>query len=75
MQDILTPQELRAFRERWHIAQLLDQGNMSYREIAKQTGASVTTIGRVARFLREEPHQGYRMVIDRMNKTELKKTG
>lgn len=63
--DLCTPAELRALSERWHVAKLLDKGEMSYREINARTGVSTTTIGRVARFLNEEPHQGYRVVLDR----------
>ena len=63
--DLCTPAELRALSERWHVAKLLDKGEMSYRDINAQTGVSTTTVGRVARFLNEEPHQGYRAVLDR----------
>ena len=63
--DLCTPAELRALSERWHVAKLLDRGGLSYREINAQTGVSTTTIGRVARFLNEEPHQGYRVILDR----------
>jgi len=31
--DLCTPAELRALSERWHVAQLLDKGELSYREI------------------------------------------
>jgi TrpR-related protein YerC/YecD len=75
LRDLLTPRELREFQSRWEAAQLLNQGNQSYRQIAEKTGMSVTTIGRVARFLNDEPHQGYRIVLDRMttkNKSEKK---
>jgi len=64
--DLCTPAELRALAERWHVAQMLDAGEKSYREINALTGVSTTTIGRVARFLKDEPHQGYRTVLDRM---------
>jgi len=64
--DLCTPAELRALSERWHVAKLLDKGGMSYREINAKTGVSTTTIGRVARFLNEEPHQGYRAILDRI---------
>lgn len=66
LRDLATPAELEAFAERWRIAKLLDDGGYSYREIAAETGASTTTIGRVARFLRDEAHQGYRLVLDRL---------
>ena len=66
LKDLATPAELEAFGERWRIARMLDAGEHSYREIAAETGASTTTIGRVARFLKEENHQGYRLVLDRL---------
>jgi TrpR-related protein YerC/YecD len=65
--DLCTPAELRAFTERWAVARLLDQGGKSYREIAVEAHASPTTVVRVARFLKEMPHQGYRLVLDRQN--------
>lgn len=64
--DLCTPAELRALSERWHVAKLLNEGELSYREINARTGVSTTTIGRVARFLNEEPHQGYRTALDRL---------
>lgn len=67
--DLCTPAELRALSERWHVAQLLDEGGLSYRDINAQTGVSTTTIGRVARFLKDEPHGGYRKVLDTMKAT------
>jgi len=73
LSDLLTPAEIDAFAERWRIAQLLDEGALSYREIAAETGASTTTVARVARFLKEEPHPGYRMMIDRLRKLRVKR--
>ena len=64
--DLCTPAELRALSERWHVAKLLETTDLSYRDINAKTGVSTTTIGRVARFLREEPHGGYRSVLKRM---------
>jgi TrpR-related protein YerC/YecD len=66
LEDLCTPAELRAFAERWRVARLLDRGGLSYREIADQAKASTTTVVRVARFLKEMPHQGYRLVLDRL---------
>ncbi len=66
LDDLCTPSELRAFAERFKVARLLDEGQLSYRDISEKTGASTTTVTRVARFLREMPHQGYRLVLDRM---------
>lgn len=64
--DLCTPAELRALSERWQVARLLDGTDLSYRDISAKTGVSTTTIGRVARFLKDEPHQGYRIVLDRL---------
>ena len=66
LSDLCTPAEVRAFAERWEVARLLDAGGKSYREIAAEAQASPTTVVRVARFLKEMPHQGYRLVLDRM---------
>ncbi len=71
LSDLCTPSEIRAFAERFKVARLLDEGQLSYRDIAMRTGASTTTVTRVARFLREMPHQGYRLVLDRMNEKKV----
>ncbi|CAL1690908.1 hypothetical protein MMB232_01042 [Brevundimonas subvibrioides] len=70
LSDLCTPAELRAFAERWAVARLLDQKSKSYREIAIEAGASPTTVVRVARFLREMQHQGYRLVLDRLSRKD-----
>jgi TrpR-related protein YerC/YecD len=62
--DLCTPAEIRTLAERWHVARLLDGSDLSYRDIHDATGVSTTTIVRVARFLRQEPHKGYRRAID-----------
>lgn len=66
MADLCTPAELRAFAERWQVARLLDGGGKSYREIAAEAQASPTTVVRVARYLKDMPHQGYRLALDRL---------
>lgn len=48
--DLCTPAELQALKDRWLVAELLDSG-LPYRQIHDRTGVSVTTIGRVARYL------------------------
>jgi TrpR-related protein YerC/YecD len=48
--DLCTPAELQALVDRWQVVQLL-QRDLPYRRIHDLTGVSVTTIGRVARFL------------------------
>lgn len=70
--DITTPAELKALSERWHVARLLDGGALSYREIHDETGVSTTTITRVARFLGQEPNQGYRLVLDRLGQNRVR---
>ena len=62
--DLCTPAEMRALAERWRVAKMLDDGQMSYREISAETGVSTTTIGRVSRFLKDEPHGGYRRLLE-----------
>lgn len=62
--DLCTPAELRALVERWRVAQMLAEGEKSYRDIRAETGVSTTTIGRVARFLKDEPHGGYRLLLE-----------
>lgn len=66
--DLCTPAEIQAMSERLMIAKLLFQEELSYREISEKTGASTTTIGRVARFLRDENYGGYDLVIRRTEK-------
>lgn len=70
--DLCTPAEIRILAERWHVARLLDGTGLSYREIHEATGVSTTTIVRVARFLKQERHQGYRTVIDRVEGTNVR---
>lgn len=62
--DLCTPAEIRSLAERWHVARLLNDSALSYRDIQEATGVSTTTVVRVARFLRQEPHQGYRRALD-----------
>ncbi len=63
--DLCTPAEVHTLAERWHVAQLLDAGDLTYREIHEATGVSTTTIVRVARFLKQEENLGYRALLDR----------
>lgn len=64
MKDLCTPQELKNLAERWLVCKFLYEGKLSYREIKKKTGASLATITRVARFLKDEPHRGYKVVLE-----------
>ena len=62
--DLCTPAELQALADRWSVVGLLQEGR-SYRDIARQTGVSVTTIGRVARYL-EAGNGGYVLAARRL---------
>ena len=62
--DLCTPAELQALADRWTVVGLLQAG-MPYREISKQTGVSVTTIGRVARCL-GAGNGGYELAANRL---------
>jgi len=69
--DLCTPAEVRTLAERWHVARLLETSELSYRDIHEATGVSTTTIVRVARFLRQEPHQAYRMAMQRIGENDV----
>lgn len=64
--DLCTPAELQALVDRWQVVELLEQG-LPYRKIHDMTGVSVTTIGRVARFL-TDGFGGYETAIRRTGK-------
>lgn len=70
IEDLCTPAEIEAMVDRWRVAQLLDKG-LSYRHIRDLTEVSVTTIGRVARYM-ERGEGGYRVALDSL-KTKGKK--
>lgn len=61
LRDVATLSELQALSERLEVARLLGRG-LSYRQVAAQTGASTTTVTRVAHFL-ENGEGGYRRVL------------
>lgn len=61
--DLCTPAELQALVDRWQVVEYLEKG-LPYRKIHDLTGVSVTTIGRVARFL-SDGFGGYRTAIER----------
>jgi len=62
LRDLCTPAELEALIDRWRVVPYLLRG-MAYREIHDRTAVSVTTIGRVARFL-SQGNGGYQAAID-----------
>lgn len=61
--DLCTLEEIEEMSERWLIARLLNK-NISYREIARKTGISTTTISRVAHWL-NHGEGGYKLVLKR----------
>ena len=71
--DLCTPAERQALVDRWMVVEPLMTGE-SYREISQKTGVSVTTIGRVARFL-TQGSGGYQRVFNRLKKSNGSKTG
>lgn len=73
LRDIGTLSELQAWSERLEVARLLGKG-LSYRQIAKETGASTTTVTRVAHFL-ENGEGGYRRFLRVHRHHRLKKNG
>jgi TrpR-related protein YerC/YecD len=64
-EDLCTPAELEALIDRWTVVAYLEEG-LPYRKIHELTGVSVTTIGRVARFL-SRGNGGYRTVLERLS--------
>ena len=70
--ELCTPKEIKDMKERFHVASLLMKGNLSYREIQNKTKVSLTTITRVARFLTQEPYQGYKLVLGKQNENNKK---
>jgi len=61
LRDIGTLSELQAWSERLEVAKQLARG-LSYRRVAQNTGASTTTVTRVARFI-ENGEGGYRKFL------------
>jgi TrpR-related protein YerC/YecD len=64
--DLCTPAELQALADRWSAALLLRDG-VAYRDVHQRTGVSVTTVGRVARTMRDG-EGGYALAMDRIGK-------
>jgi len=62
--DLCTINELEAMAERWEIAKLIEEG-MPYRRISEVTGASTTTITRIAHWLKYG-EGGYKLALSRL---------
>lgn len=63
--DLMTIGELDALAERWHIVRLLWTTKRSYKEIAKKTHSSTTTVTRVAHWL-DHGMGGYHSILTRL---------
>lgn len=63
LRDLCTPAELEALADRWSVVPYVLSGT-PYREIHEHTAVSITTIGRVARFL-NAGNGGYRTAAKR----------
>jgi TrpR-related protein YerC/YecD len=61
--DLCTLSELEAMAHRWQVAKLVEKG-LPYLEISERTGASTTTVTRVAHWL-NHGEGGYRLALDR----------
>jgi TrpR-related protein YerC/YecD len=72
LRDLCTPAEIQAMADRWSVVEYLQRG-LPYREVHRLTGVSVTTIGRVARFL-AGGNGGYAVVVERLG-TATRRTG
>lgn len=66
LRDLTTPAELEALTDRWRVVPFLMR-EVAYREIHDRTAVSVTTIGRVARFLSGE-EGGYALAAKRLQR-------
>jgi TrpR-related protein YerC/YecD len=66
LRDLCTVGELETLAHRWQVAQYLDHG-YPYHEVAKATGASTTTVTRVAQWLKRG-EGGYRLALDRLHR-------
>jgi len=62
--DLCTIGELEAMAERWEVAKLIEE-RMPYRRISEVTGASTTTITRIAHWLKHG-EGGYRLMLNRL---------
>lgn len=70
--DLMTEKELQDLSQRLEIAILLQRG-ISYRQIAKETGASTTTVTRVNNSL-QKGSDGLKLAISRLNSIENNET-
>lgn len=62
--DLMTPQEIETFAERFKVAVMLSKG-VSYRDIYEKTGVSTATVTRVNQWL-ERGMGGYKLAISKL---------
>ena len=62
--DLCTVAELEAMAQRWSVVRLLEENN-SYQEVSRLTGASTTTVTRVAHWLKHG-EGGYQLALSRL---------
>ena len=62
LRDLCTAEEVEELSSRWEVVLLLDKGD-SYREIAKKTKVSTTTVTRIAQWL-NNGEGGYKAVLN-----------
>lgn len=62
--DLMTPQEIETFAERFKVAVMLSKG-VSYREVYEKTGVSTATVTRVNQWL-ERGMGGYKLAIAKL---------
>lgn len=63
LRDLCTRREITEMASRWQIVRLLDSG-LSYRDIARETGASTATVTRVSQWLNHGTG-GYQLALAR----------
>lgn len=66
LRDLCTLDELEELSTRWEIAQMINE-NKSYREIAKKTKTSTTTVARIAYWL-NNGEGGYKKALENIKK-------
>ncbi|HVF69784.1 MAG TPA: YerC/YecD family TrpR-related protein [Xanthomonadales bacterium] len=70
IKDIHTRSELRMFKRRWHIANLLLEGH-DIRTVADKAKTSTQTVSRIKKVL-EEGYGGLKLAIERVNEKAKK---
>jgi TrpR-related protein YerC/YecD len=68
LHDLCTPAELQAMADRWAVVECLRRG-LPYRDVQRATGVSLTTIGRVARYLAQGAG-GYQLAVSRLERAK-----